>query len=379
MESYQTYQTKNSLPIIKETYLVSETEVGSIMIILNDIIDILPNKKIIAWCGTIQLCKAWCEKFEVYKHLFPEINKIETFIDYSNYKSDDYQKFREKDSFSILFCAQKHREGSDIKKLDCCIFLDKVKNRSSIPFIQSIGRVLRKDPLDLFKTCGIVIDGVVKDNEHYEKIFIDKILGYYFALANLTDVSDIVDGRSFNKYEEYMKIRDVVKFDKENKIININVGNTIIPINCKKLDWNKIVSQFSILLEKRVNLTPEEAFEMHIKKVKVMEPFKNVENDFWEEYHKLDHELLGIPIDIFEPYKEIWENKTWYDILGFKYYNYNEFKHYLSEYKINSEKKLHEYLRKQNCNKFPFYPDEYYRLSGWTNWNIHLDKKDFII
>ena len=27
----------------------------------------------------------------------------------------------------FLFCACKHREGSDIKNLDCCIFLDKEK------------------------------------------------------------------------------------------------------------------------------------------------------------------------------------------------------------------------------------------------------------
>ena len=49
----------------------------------------------------------------------------------------------EKDA--ILFCACKHREGSDIKNLDCCIFLDKVENRNPKTFIQCIGRVLRKD------------------------------------------------------------------------------------------------------------------------------------------------------------------------------------------------------------------------------------------
>jgi hypothetical protein len=327
MDSYQTYQTKTI--IIKKDELVTETEIGSIMSILNEIMDILPNKKIVAWCGTIKLCEEWYKKFNEYKeklkNIFPEISKIETFIDISTCKTDDYNQFKNKNSFAILFCAQKHREGSDIKKLDCCIFLDKVKNRSSIPFIQSIGRVLRIDKTDPNKTCGIIIDGVVKDNDNYEKIFIDKILGYYFALANLTNEEET--NNTENKYEEYIKIRDVVKFDKENKIININVSNTIIPINCKKLDWDKAVSQFNVLLEKKVNLTPEEAFDMYITKIKTLEPFKNPENDFWKEYQKLDHDNLGLPTDIYEPYKHIWEKKTWYDILGFKnkFYNYEDF------------------------------------------------------
>ena len=37
----------------------------------------------------------------------------------------------------ILFCANKHREGSDIRNLDGCLFLDRVKNRGCIPFNQT--------------------------------------------------------------------------------------------------------------------------------------------------------------------------------------------------------------------------------------------------
>ena len=46
---------------------------------------------------------------------------------------------------SILFCAVKHREGSDIPNIDGCIFMDMVQKRSKRVFIQSMGRVLRKD------------------------------------------------------------------------------------------------------------------------------------------------------------------------------------------------------------------------------------------
>ena len=374
MDSYQTYQTKNKKKKDsdaedsdeKEEETVSDQEIGSVLGILNDIIHELPNKKIIAWCGTIKLCKLWNKKFNEHKKIFSEISKIETFVDTSIQKTNDYNIFKDKKSYSILFCAQKHREGSDIKKLDSCIFLDKVKNRNSIPFIQSIGRVLRIDMDCVDKVCGVIIDGVVKNNEQYEKIFIDKILGYYFALANLTNSEEE------NKYDEYIKIRDVVKFDKENKIVNINIHNTVIPINCKKLDWDNVVSKFQTLLEKKVNLTPEEAFEMHINKIRELESFKNVENDFWEEYKKLNHDELGIPEDIYEGYKMIWENKTWYDVLGYNniYINLDEFRKRFHK-KYPAIKKINKsiYLKLSKEFNLPKYPMEYYRINKVNDYN----------
>jgi hypothetical protein len=93
MDSYQTYQTKTI--IIKKDELVTETEIGSIMSILNEIMDILPNKKIVAWCGTIKLCEEWYNKFNEYKeklkNIFPEISKIETFL-FSNKESPFFIK-----------------------------------------------------------------------------------------------------------------------------------------------------------------------------------------------------------------------------------------------------------------------------------------------
>ena len=47
-------------------------------------------------------------------------------------------------------------EGSDIKNLDACIFLDKVEKKSKT-FVQCIGRVLRKDKAGI-KKHGLVLD-----------------------------------------------------------------------------------------------------------------------------------------------------------------------------------------------------------------------------
>jgi predicted helicase len=90
---------------------------------------------------------------------------MKIYKDYSK-RIDDldvagYELFKHIESEGIMFCAQKHREGSDIAKLDGCIFLDGVSKRSSKTFVQCIGRVLRKDKNGL-KKYGLIIDCKVK-------------------------------------------------------------------------------------------------------------------------------------------------------------------------------------------------------------------------
>ena len=118
------------------------------------IIKDLYYKKIIIWCGMINNCiklsKLWSKYFKDFLICIDISKDIKEDI-----KSIDY--FYRRDKNAILFCAAKHREGSDIKNLDCCIFLDKVENRNSKTFIQCIGRVLRKDENNK-KKYGLIID-----------------------------------------------------------------------------------------------------------------------------------------------------------------------------------------------------------------------------
>ena len=96
--------------------------------------------------------------------------------------------------------------------------------------------------------------------------------------------------------------------------------------------------------------------------------FNNPENDFWKEYEKIDHELLGIPKDIYNEYKEIFDKNTWYDLLGYKnlYYNYNNFCDFCIK---NNIKNKQDYKNIYNNNNYPKFPKEYYRLTGWNGWN----------
>jgi hypothetical protein len=119
-------------------------------------------KKIIVWCGMIQLCKdmavLWKSYFTDYLICIDTSDTQTTTALYSSYEA-----FREAESHAILFCASKHREGSDIKNLDCCVFLDKVENRSPKVFVQCIGRVLRLDATQQ-KKFGLIIDVRAKNS-----------------------------------------------------------------------------------------------------------------------------------------------------------------------------------------------------------------------
>ena len=382
------YQIDSYVKSEDDKVLVTQEELGSVFEILNHTVNILPNKKIVAWCGTIKMARFWKSEIEKYYKQRVNLKNFKFGLDTSGDINEDYNYFSKipKDTKgnilqledlskddkrrmyygeSILFCANKHREGSDIVLLDCCIFIDKVKNRGAIPFIQSIGRTLRLCNNTENKIKGVIIDGFVKDNYGYDKHFIDKIIGYYLALENINNDQE-------NKYEQYIKLMDVVQFDKELKLINMKIGNKNIQIHCNKLEWDEIIGKFENVLEKKMNITPEEAFKLHIDKIKELEPFMNPENDFWKEYKKLDHDNLRLPKDIYEPYKDIWETITWYDLLGFKnkYANLDNFrKNFIKKYP--GIKKINKSIYKKVKLEFnlPKYPFEYYRIDKINDYN----------
>ena len=114
----------------------------------------LVYKKIIIWCGMIDLCNKLADLWR--DHFKNFLISIDTSKNEKN-KYSSLEEYLECDSNAILFCACKHREGSDIKNLDCCIFLDKVEQRNPKTFVQCIGRVLRKDKENK-KKYGLVLD-----------------------------------------------------------------------------------------------------------------------------------------------------------------------------------------------------------------------------
>lgn len=126
-------------------------DVEYLKILENEIFSSLPYKKILVWVGIIKKCN---DLHDIWTKYFSSKYKI--YIDTSE-TPDGYEHFKFLKEDAILFCAGKHREGSDIENLDCCIFMDRVEDRSSKMFVQSLGRVLRKDNLNR-KKYGVIID-----------------------------------------------------------------------------------------------------------------------------------------------------------------------------------------------------------------------------
>jgi hypothetical protein len=373
--------------VYKDNNDVSQEELGSVMELLNHLVLELPYKKIVAWCGTISRAKQWYELFKINHKQRVNLRDFKFGIDTSTSKNDDYLLFnkqpRNNDKVllnddlknddkrkmyygkSILFCANKHREGSDIKYLDACIFLDKVKNRGSIPFIQSIGRVLRKGEI---KDKGVVIDGIVK-SVNYDKDFVDKIIGYYLALENLVNIVDVNN----TKYDTYIKMRDIVKFDKENQLINLRLGNRDIRINCNKLKWDVIINKFDKILQDKIKLSVEDDFKYKSQILKKVFGF-NKDTDFVKEYEKISKEdkiKYNLPDINDGNYSKLLNKKTWGEFLEFSdnFYNFNDF--YIIVNKNIDRNNIKSSLKKINKmdNKIPRYPEYYYSDFSYTVFN----------
>ena len=130
--------------------------------IVENIITTLPYRKIVIWCGIIDECKRLSIIWQKYFKNFTVCLDVSCQDSIINTKYN-YDVFKNKHSNAILFCAAKHREGSDIEHLDCCIFLDGVSKRNGKTFVQCTGRVLRVDNNNL-KKYGVVVDFKIKSS-----------------------------------------------------------------------------------------------------------------------------------------------------------------------------------------------------------------------
>ena len=302
---------------------LNKQHVTTVFSVLNDVIPNLPHKKIIAWCGTIEFAKKWYKIFSD-NHNNPNIpiNEFKDFtfyIDHSQIKKgmteNNYDNFKISEGNSIIFCANKHREGSDIPKLDCCIFIDFVKNRSPVPFIQSIGRVLRIDGET--KLQGYVIDSFVPDSESYEKELVEKIIGYYMSFENLNE-SDF----ETSKYDNYLKIKNKTKIDADKQQISFKLGgNNIINIDCKNLQWKDIVNKFEPMLQNKIKLSACDNLKSKASILKNTFGF-NANSDFINEYRNISNKdkiKFNLPNIDDEEYLKIFNTNTWFDILDIKH------------------------------------------------------------
>lgn len=117
----------------------------------------LPYKKIVVWCGMIAVAQELAATWSADPRFSGWMFAMDTTATDSGTHWATYEDFFKRSEKAFLFCASKHREGSDIPFLDACVFLDRVANRNAKTFLQCMGRVLRRDPAGK-KTHGLVLD-----------------------------------------------------------------------------------------------------------------------------------------------------------------------------------------------------------------------------
>ena len=210
---YDAYLDKVILPP-KIVWLKSKEELSthSVIHIIKKEINKLPYKKIIVWCGVIEECiklaNYWYEYFKEFKicldfnNMDSKLNKYCSNKDYNFYCYNTFYNSKEN---CILFCAVKHREGSDIPNLDGCIFMDHVDHRSERVFIQCMGRVLRLDQ-EKRKSYGLIIDLKAKST-----IEICNRVQKYLKLDNDFPWKYSIDSVTLNNTKIFINYLDMTK------------------------------------------------------------------------------------------------------------------------------------------------------------------------
>ena len=361
----------------KKEYKYTNKEIHSILKVLNIIIVKCKYKKIIVWCKTIENTEKWKNDFEKFKVRYDNLKTIKSYVDHSKIKNnnddDDYDK-----DCGILFCACKHREGSDIPYLSIELFLDKVKNRGALPLIQHVGRVLRFSD---YKKNGHVIDSLMmtKDREQ-EKIknLLDKILKYYIELydISLTDFSETCitkyetdENYKSTKLDTYNEIINNLHIDTHNKKVTLKLKNNkevkidISNINLKEVSWTNLTSKFERLLKDTIILSDYEEFVLFKKYIQSLN-IKSIEeynerkpNVILKNDKNQESKFIENPDELFS---HCWNN--WTDFLGINKSIYpsslNKWRKLCKSLNITNDK---QYYKAQKTNdKLPLYPNDIY-------------------
>ena len=366
-------------PTDTKTKKYNKNDINSVLCVLDTIIGKCKYKKCIVWCGTIKLAENWYNIFEEHKHnKYNNLPNIESFIDHSKSKNGDYDRFYDLNDNSILFCANKFREGSDIPYLSCCLFLDKVVNRGTIPFIQCIGRVLRKDD-ENHKKNGHILDGCIKESDKCKlKSIVNKILGYYVYLYEISKSDFIFDDKiemTKSKIELYNQITQSIEISPNKKKIIIKMRNDktaeidVTELDLSTIEWKKIIPDFNKVLKQMIVMSDYDEY-VGLQEYCIKIGIKD-KHDYLRKYKKYSN-LIKVDdngdITMLDP-KERFPMyfKNWYDFLKIDTSNFiKSVKEWRGLCKKEGIKTTKEYFKLcGRDNTVPIMPGEFYK--GYTN------------
>ena len=345
-----------------------DVDFKSAMNILNKYIQTRPYKKIIVWCRLKSRASMFYNSFNNQKKNYENLSNIKLYKNFeydssteikSNKKSkNDLEDFSKESTVnSILITARKNIEGSDIPRLDTCLFFDSVSNRSDIITIQSIGRVLRNENIE-FKKNGLVIDYLPKNkNKNYTLSLSDKIIKYYKLIyKNITSENDMVEN-------DFKNIIDSLKLNQTNGSLEINYGGISINLNIDVENWsfNNIINVIG-----NKNLSVENYEKLKFEKLKYETRKYNITSiESYEETMFMMPEYVE-PNKINEEFSLYW--KGWDDFLFDNLNNYPETYEDFKKKVVNNCTNEDDYNLVREIFNLPIEPSKFYvQFTNFTN------------
>jgi hypothetical protein len=151
---------------------------------------------------------------------------------------------------AILIVVGRVKEGSDVEYLDCGIYLDPVKNRSTVISMQTAGRVMRIDTNKL-KEYACIIEGYLGDNTvSKQRLCVEQIITYYKKLLQISeDTSDyknkllhLLKNTHYDNKENYIRLK-----------IDSNMNHDcILDVGCNIEDWSSVTKLVTDYVKSRV-------------------------------------------------------------------------------------------------------------------------------
>jgi len=350
--------------------------------IFDDISKKLPYKKPINWCGTIEKMKRW---YNFFKREYPELDVYMSSCrdgELQGTYNCNYDAFCKSEKNSILLCVNRCREGVDIQHIDCGMYLDAVKNRSTLVCMQTAGRVLRPDR-EGNKKRAIIVNMFVSDNDSkMEVLTVKQIMDYYLQILNLTS-DEIYDYKEHREmYKKMCELKQNTVITEEKNLITIKVDDnkrhdTKLYLKTRSVDWGAIKEYLEKEIDRKFNIGRDDKFKEVIQTINDSNEM-DCESDFWKVYDDIKDELC-LPTNFYNEYRDYFETKSWYELLGLDiscWYSSikNIDKAIYGKYEGELTRRKYSELMKKD-NKLPPYPQYLFKLHTFRDFVLELTRK----
>jgi hypothetical protein len=191
---------------------------------------------------------------------------------------------------SILLCVGKITEGCDIDFVDAGIFIDPVKKKNIVQYLQCAGRICRPDKYNKKKCATIIYTYTESKSDNCAK----QIINYYELLLQLSDK------KNSNYYNNILTLLDKTELNKNNtvviKIDDNKDHNCIIKFDQRIENWNNIIKDIKKIINTKIKNSANKDFS-DINKI----------NKYDFTFTKPSNILINNKSYIFKNYKSIYK------------------------------------------------------------------------